>query len=631
MPKTNRIQTLFLPLLSTSLAYGLVYLISSLSFSVTISTPGITRDFPLILAISFLLFFLSRNIWTFIGLQWLIIGILYIGNAIKLSFFGGPMVPDDVFALRSLLLILNGWQRLLVMGVLAGLAGLLLFNFQFRRGGAWLSLGLIITLGLSLVFSPRPIVAALDRHVGNSVWNQRANYVNKGATLYSLQETARFFRDAEQAPDRRKAVETSSALLAGTAAPAPGPAPEPRNVYVILLESFWDPLLLKDIPFSQDPLGPAFRKLWQDSGNSTIMSPVFGGYTANAEFESLCGFPVVHDDVKFERRMINPVPCLPAILKEHDFDTVVSHPNIAAFWNRTNAYRRMGFKTYWSINDFNLDDMNHKFLSDASLYRQVMEKSAQRKEPKKAVFNYIITYFGHWDGSRTYPRNEESRPQVIHCTSKCETPELESFANAMHYKAKELMEFVDELKKNDPDALIVAFGDHLPFLGGNFQGYVEAGTLAGTRDQFTPEMFLTYVSTPLIVIDGKRGPVDLGTLPLYQLPGKILELLGIGEPTIMSYAGNTNGAGVRPLWGIHFINTAPSQIELCTESGQSPTCEASTAWLDQLLAVGVDIFQGKQHSIPLPERPTQLGTEQQNMFSEGQVNSPSHTASQTSM
>ena len=603
MSKTNRILTLFLPVLSTSVAYGLAYLISTLSFSVTLSTPGITRDFPLILAISFLLFFLSRNIWTFIGLQWLIIGILYIGNAVKLSFFGGPMVPDDVYALRSLLLILNGWQRLLVMGALAGLAGLLLFNFQFRRGGAWLSLGLIMALGLSLVLYPRPIVAALDKRVGNSVWDQRSNYLRKGATLYSLQETARFFRDAEQTPDRRKAVDASSALLAGSSAPSP--ARDPRNVYVILLESFWDPLLLKDIPFNQDPLGPAFRKLWQDSGHSTIMSPVFGGYTANAEFESLCGFPVVHDDVKFERRLINAAPCLPTILEKHDYDTVVSHPNIPAFWNRTNAYRRLGFKTYWSKNDFNLDDMNRGFLSDTSLYRQVMEKSAQREEPTKPVFNYIITYFGHWEGSNLYPRSE-SRPQVIHCVGECKTPEIESYANAAHYKAKELMAFVDDLRLSDPDALIVAFGDHLPFLGGNFQGYVEAGTLAGTRDQFTPEMFLTYVSTPLIVIDGKRGPVDLGSLPLYQLPGRILDLLGMGEPTIMSYAGSKSGAGVRPLWGIHFINTSPSQVELCTESGQSPTCEASTAWLDQLLTVGLDIFQGRQHSLPIPERPSQL-------------------------
>ncbi len=538
------------------------------------------------------------------ALQWLMIAILYVGNAAKLAFFGGPMVPDDVFALRSLLLILSGWQLVLVAGSLAGLVGLLFFNFHFKRGRAWLVLGLFLSLGLILSHYPSPIVAALDKRVGNSVWDQRANYVQKGATLYSIQEIARFFRDVEQTPNRQKAVTAASALLARTSINVSSAAQKPRNVYVILLESFWDPLLLKDIHFNQDPLGPAFRKLWQDTGHSTIMSPVFGGYTANAEFEALCGFPVVHDDVKFERRMINAAPCLPAVLEKHDFDTVVSHPNVPAFWNRTNAYRRMGFKTYWSIKDFKLDDMNRGFLSDASLYRQVLEKSAQRKKPTKPVFNYIITYFGHWAGSSLYPRNE-SRPQVIHCLEECKTPEIESYANAAHYKAKELLAFIDDLRVSDPDALIVAFGDHLPFLGGNFQGYVEGGTLTGVRDQFTPEMFLTYVSTPLIVIDGKRGPVDLGHLPLYQLPGRILELLGIDEPTIMSYAESKSGAGVRPLWGVHFINEGSGRVEMCKDTEQSATCEASTAWMDQLLTVGIDIFQGKQYSLPMPAGPAQ--------------------------
>ena len=128
---------------------------------------------------------------------------------------------------------------------------------------------------------------------------------------------------------------------------------------------------------------------------------------------------------------------------------------------------------------------------------------------------------------------------------------------------------------------------------------MEAGTLAGARDQFTPEMFLTYVSTPLIVIDGKHGPVDLGSLPLYQLPGKILELLGMSEPTIMSYAEGHGGVGVRPLWGVHFINSAPGKVEMCKNSEQSATCESSTTWLDQILTVGVDIFQGKQYSLPM--------------------------------
>ena len=123
----------------------------------------------------------------------------------------------------------------------------------------------------------------------------------------------------------------------------------------------------------------------------------------------------------------------------------------------------------------------------------------------------------------------------------------------MYYKSRELMAFVDDLRVRDPDALIVAFGDHLPFLGGGFRGYVEAETLAEARDKFSPEMFLTYVATPLIVIDGRRGPLDMGTIPLYQLPGEIIRLLGISEPTILDYAGTMKDRDVRPLWGMHFM------------------------------------------------------------------------------
>ena len=70
-----------------------------------------------------------------------------------------------------------------------------------------------------------------------------------------------------------------------------------RNVHLIVLESFWDPMALSKAGFSADPLDPAFRRLWAETGNSQVLSPVFGGYTANAEFETLCGFPVTEDAV----------------------------------------------------------------------------------------------------------------------------------------------------------------------------------------------------------------------------------------------------------------------------------------------------------------------------------------------
>ena len=246
------------------------------------------------------------------------------------------------------------------------------------------------------------MVAGLDKRFGNSVWNQRENYLRRGAAHYSLQETARFFRDAEHVPDLKK-VKASADFLLDKAIPGERSAPVLRNVHFILLESFWDPLELKATRFDRDPLDSRFRELWRDTGHSEIMSPVFGGYTANAEFESLCGFPVVYDDVKFERRMVNDAPCLPAILKGYGYDTVASHPNVASFWNRINAYRRIGFDTYWSIDDFHLDDMNLGFLSDASLYRQVIDKLGKREHADKPVFDYIVTYFGHWAGSMNYP------------------------------------------------------------------------------------------------------------------------------------------------------------------------------------------------------------------------------------
>lgn len=597
MPQKFNPASLCITAISTILAYSLAYLASDHFYSVAILPIGITRDFPLVLALSALLFSLSRNVWTFVSLQWLIIAIFYIGNAAKLAFFGGPLVPDDIYGLRSLLFVLTGWQFLLVTASFAGLAGLMLYNFDFRRRRAWLALGSTLTLTMITASHPRPIVTTLDTWFGNSVWDQRANYLHKGATLYSLQETARFFQEQEPAPGQEQILLATSVLFADPSTNAHSISKKQRNVYLILLESFWDPQLLKDISFNTDPLGSPFRQMWQSTGNSTIMSPVFGGYTANAEFESLCGFPVTGDDIKFERWMRNPAPCLPAVLKANGYETVASHPNIPSFWNRVNAYKRVGFQTYWSIKDFDLDDMNLFFLSDISLYQQVLKKQTQPAELKAGGFNYIVTYSGHWAGPELYP-SSESRPPVIHCLDRCETPEIESYANAIYYKAQEFMTFLDQIHHDDPDALVVAFGDHLPYLGENFQGYVEGGILADTRDQFTPEMLLTSVSTPLIVIDGQRGPLNMGNLPLYQLPGRILEILNIDEPTIMGYAETAPVSRVRPLNGMNLIHADSGETEICKEPGTSAECDSSSEWLKQLLTLSVDLFQGRQHVLP---------------------------------
>ena len=588
MPTLKTVLQKLLPVISTALFYALYYLISSLHFDVQIKPAAVPFDFLLQLLVAYLLFALSRRLWVFVVLQGLLMGLIYVGNAVKISFFGGPIMPDDVYALRSLLLVLEGWHFIAAALPLAAIAALLLFNFTLRHWSAYLASMLVILFGMTLVYKPVAILEPLDRYFGNSVWDQRSNYLYRGATLYSLQEGARYFADAHIPPDRDLALSAAAKLLDNVTKNTTTPGNfTPRNVHIVLLESFWDPALLKEAGYNRDPLAPAFRRLWKQTGFSHVMSPVYGGYTANAEFEILCGFPVIEDNVKFERQLLNDVPCLPHLLAGYGYRTLASHPNVPVFWNRINAYRRMGFQTYWSKQDFLLDDMNREFLSDASLYRQVLEKIADPIDSKQALLNYIVTYFGHWN----YPLND-SRPNTITASSTVE--EVSGYANTMHYKSIELMIFLEQLQARDPDSIIVLFGDHLPFMGENFAGYVDSGVLASKRSDFSADMFKFYVSTPLVIIDGPRGPVKTGNLAIYEIPALLLKLLHLNGPTIMDYTQAPDGMRVRPLPGLHIDLLADGGLEVCKEPPFSTACQASTRWLQDVQIVNDDLFIGQQ-------------------------------------
>jgi hypothetical protein len=165
------------------------------------------------------------------------------------------------------------------------------------------------------------------------------------------------------------------------------------------------------------------------------------------------------------------------------------------------------------------------------------------------------------------------------------------------------MGFIKKIQARDPDGIIVLFGDHLPFLGENFAGYVDSGVLAPNRSEFTPEMFKFYVSTPMIVIDGKRGPVKFGSLPLYQMPGFLLNLLHYQEPNIMDYTRQLPGLRVRPLPGLHFDLLDDGKIEVCKEPPYSETCRKSAEWLNHVTVVGNDLFIGRQISRPKHSEP----------------------------
>ena len=518
-------------------------------------------------------------------------------NGGKLSVLGTPVSPDDLINIQNLFYLTEGWRRVLLMLVAALPLFTLVALIPWRRKSAW---GVVATLSLSaflIMQYAEPLRAQLDERFGNSVWNQPANFKTRGLALHVAQESVRTLAKVGKHPDKAQVLAATQSLqlsappqLSAQNVVTTTPDAPQRNVHVLVLESFFDPMTLGPEWVPEDPFPEDFRALWAETGNSHALSPVFGGYTANAEFETLCGFPVTENAVFFEGWLRRQAPCLPAVLADAGYQTLASHPNVPGFWNRTLAYQLVGFDTYLSKTHFDLQDSVEGLLLDHSFYDQGFEQIAQL-DSSRPVFNYMLTYHGHLP----YPSNDNYPDQI---KAGQESVLLNGYLNQVWYKSRDLMARLDKLKTEDPYALIVIFGHHLPFLGPNYGVYTEAMDLPADRADFTGDMLEYLVSTPLIVIDGQNGPLKLGKLPLYRLPALILEKLGLqNDAGILNWAQNPDEQIIRPVYGMH-IDIAADGATACPDDDTAPaSCDVSAGWLARTRLLIQDLFSGKQYSL----------------------------------
>jgi hypothetical protein len=475
---------------------------------------------------------------------------------------------------------------------LALLVGLLVFNLKFRARPAQAGWALLIALPLGAAADPSPLSNSFDKFFGNTPWDQRENFIWRGGTVHLAQEGLRALASRPSVPTRDEVAAAIERRVATSQGVQPlVPLGHRRNLHVILEESFWDPTVLPAAHYSEDPIDPRFRDLWQQSNLTRGLSPAFAGQTANAEFEVLCGFPINQVAVKFEFDLLRDVPCLPRILRDLGYRTVASHPNVPGFWNRYTAYERLGFETFWTKNEMDMTDVNGPFLSDRSLHRQVREK-LQTTDDGRPVFDYIVTIDGHW----MYDAGSE-RPQVLATSSQ--VADVGTYANMLHYKSRQMVDAIEAIRHDDPDSVIVLFGDHLPMLGHDFAGYVESGLLPDSFGKFTKEQYDFSAGTPLLVSDGQNGPLDLGRIPMYRLPSVILRLLGEDRPTIFDLAQVPSSLIPRPLPGVMMTYQDSAPLELCKQDTDSPTCAEAADWLADILLIDHDLFSGHQHALSL--------------------------------
>ncbi|MDY0268847.1 sulfatase-like hydrolase/transferase [Trichloromonas sp.] len=436
--------------------------------------------------------------------------------------FGRLLRISEVAQIPELIQILTPSIRLAAFLAVGLPLTLFMRAVAWRRWKSTLAAALpLLALCLSIGFYPAGFMAVFAQAQTDMVFysdtkSARANgrlammLYNEAKRRGYLQETARYLGDT---PYLKKYAKLANQIRR---------QPDKRNVHLVVLESFLDPSLLGAAHFSQDPAHPEFAELFGGKGSLSI-SPVFGGGTAQAEFEVLCGVPAMRElsGIEFDVFTGSPTPCLPYLLAEGGYQTLASNAYKPDFFNSTNAYAGMGFNGIFypqefapaSESYFGTGDVGKEiYMFDGKLLDSNLAFIAEKIRASKGrpIFNYIIGMYGHLP----HILDETKRPKVVRVEGASQVGQLERAVNQYYYRTEAIAEFVQGLMRIDPESLVILVSDHLPTLDQGPTTYRSLNYLAGVEGdihlnriyfiengQVTRRRTINHYDVPQIILD----------------------------------------------------------------------------------------------------------------------------------
>ncbi len=270
-----------------------------------------------------------------------------------------------------------------------------------------------------------------------------------------------------------------------------------------------DPRLIQELKLDSTVLAPnLLQYLPKRNGKEDFsypISPVYGGGTAQAEFEVLSGVPALAKiySADFCAMRGEKTDSLINKLDKCGYTTIATIASTSAVYNSQQAYTSLGIQDIVFLGE---DEEMLKKAYDKDIFfdGDVFDYNLQRIIPilqqKRPLLNYILGIYGH----AAYGRDKEKRPDVFTIkTSK----DMLSIINQFYYRTRALADYLEKLRELDPTALIYITSDHLPPILGHNIHY----------------KFDKYVNIALLLNAGK--PVDVSGKKYYQIPWLIWDIL----------------------------------------------------------------------------------------------------------
>ena len=310
------------------------------------------------------------------------------------------------------------------------------------------------------------------------------------------------------------------------------------NVIVIMNETFSDldyasrAFGNSGIAMSEDPL--SYFNSFSDSQENIIKgyaySSVFGGNTANSEFEFLTGNSMAfieHTTVPYntllsEKNAFSIVD----VFNQYGYYTVGMHPEVKTNWSRHKIYDYFGFEEQYFLRADNTfvdgvklteEDMYRGHVSDKTVYEKIIGLY-ENKEEGTPLFTFAITMHNHGGF------NTEGFDYTVKATDG-DNPKLDEYLSSIKRSDEDLKTLIDYFEKADEETVIVLFGDHQPAL--NDEVYQQYFNLNG--DSPTEDTMSKYIVPYMYWTNGTFEEEDgVGhTTSLNYLAPRMLDILDI--------------------------------------------------------------------------------------------------------
>jgi phosphoglycerol transferase MdoB-like AlkP superfamily enzyme len=454
--------------------------------------------------------------------------LLYLIHDAFFLVYGKVIRLANLSEVPELLQILSPMYSMLLVVLIVTPLVLIARNLEYRRfRRITVALAPLLLLGIVLKSSPAAFASSFETLAHNIVKYSDAKSVENNGRLAMLlyHEAQRTMTLAAIAPYRER--NEYDARYRNRIAQLQRRI-TPRNVHLIVLESFLDPRLFRKLKFSRSPVHPDFEKLF---GNQLGLSrsPVFGGATAQAEFEILCGVPALEQlsSIEFNVFTGSPAHCLPDLLGALGYRSVAGNAYKPNFFNAQAAYAGMGFaEQYFPIEFYAAGPTYLKtgnpgpeeYLFDADLFAQNLSFVEQHlhRQPDTPLFNYLLTIYGH----TPHVLDPEKRPPVIQTQSDFSDDHLQRAVNQFYYRTQAIADYVQQLLRIDHNSLIILISDHVPPLRYGPNTYESLSYL----DNRAKSIYYNRIA----VLD-KGKPIRPGRLHHYDLPDLILDYLSNGK------------------------------------------------------------------------------------------------------